>query len=176
MNDIRQAEVRLTSINRKVANLNKSGILPGSLIIFQIYNPFICKMFLLVTLFKFISNVPEHFPCGAAMANFPVQSRDDLYGQVGLYSTNDPEQAKAVIVTAMIVIHQKRILATDQYHGHIPLHTHLIAIPIIHFGNATKRRKTVLPRELAVFLNVEVIQTISPVAQCSFQTLIPAAH
>ena len=133
-------------------------------------------MFLIVTLFGFISNVAEHFPCGAAMAYFHMQSRDDLHRQVGLYSTNDPEPAEVVIVTAMIVIHQKRILATDQYHGRIPLHTHLIAIPIIHFGKATKRHKTVLPSELAVFLNVEIVQTINPVAQCSFQTFIPAAH
>ena len=129
-------------------------------------------MFLIVTLFKFISNVPEHFPCGAAMANFPVQSRDDLYRQVGLYSTNDPEQAKAVIVIALIVIHRDRILATDQYHVRIPLHAHLSAIPITHFGDATRRFKTVLPPDLVEFFIVEVIQAINPVAECSFQTRI----
>ena len=86
------------------------------------------------------------------MANFLVQSWDDLYKQVGLCNTNGPEQAKAVIVTAMLVFHQDRILATDQYHVRIPLHTHLFAIPIAHFGDVTRIIKMVLDSELIEFL------------------------
>ena len=125
------------------------------------------------TLLRFLSNVTEHYPCGTATGNFPVQSCDDLYKQVGVYATNDPQQAKAAIVTAMIVIHQDRTLATDQYHVRIPLHTHLCAIPITHFGDVRGRLKTVLPPELIHFFIIEVIQTVSPVAQCSFQTISP---
>ena len=74
----------------------------------------------------------------------------------------------------MTVIHQGRILATDQYHVRIPLHTHLSAIPITTVGDVTKKLKMVLPPELIEFLTIEVIQAVSPTAQCSSRTHIPA--
>ena len=76
---------------------------------------------------------------------------DDLYESVGLYSTNDTEQAFAIVVTAMIVIHSGRTLATEQYHVRIVLHTHLSAIPIPHFSEVLMRLNTVLQPALMDF-------------------------
>ena len=109
------------------------------------------------------------------MTASPVRTWDRLYNQVGYRGTNDPELACAVIITALIALHQNRLIATGDYYVNTRLHYHLSAAPVPHLAEVMQRLTTVLPSGTIAFISIEVLQLAnSSIRSRTFRHLFPS--
>ena len=93
-----------------------------------------------------------------AMARSFVRSWNELYRMIGYAAPEDPELARAAIITNFVSSHLNGLLDTDDFYVNINLHIHLSAISIPHFGDVKRRLAEVLPPVVVAALSIEVLQ------------------
>ena len=94
----------------------------------------------------------------SAMARSSIRSWNELYRLVGYAEADDPELARAAIVTNFVSSHQNPLIHMDNFFVNINLHIYLSAVSIPHFGDVTHRLATILPPDAMASLSIEVLQ------------------
>ena len=77
---------------------------------------------------------------------------------IGYAEPEDPELARAAIITNFVSSHLNCLLDTDDFYVNINLHIHLSAISIPNFGDVKRRLAEVLPPVVVAALSIEVLQ------------------
>ena len=94
----------------------------------------------------------------SAMARSSIRSWNELYRLVGYAEADDPESARAAIVTNFVSSHQNPQIYMDNFFVNINLHIYLSAVSIHYFGDVTHRLATILPPDAMASLSIEVLQ------------------
>ena len=87
------------------------------------------------------------------MARSSIRSWNELYRLVCYVETDDPELARAAIVTNFVSSHQDPVIHMDNFFVNINLHIYISAVPIPHFGDVTHRLATIFARCYDIFLH-----------------------
>ena len=87
-----------------------------------------------------------------------IRSWNELYRLVGYAEADDPELARAAIVTNFVSSHQNPLIHMDNFFVNINLHIYLSAASIPRFGDVTHRRATILLPDAMASLSIEVLQ------------------
>ena len=94
----------------------------------------------------------------SAMARSFIRSWNELYRLVGYAEADDPESARAAIVTNFVSSHQNPHNLHGYFLVNINLHIYLSAVSIPNFGDVTHRLATILQPDAMASLSIEVLQ------------------
>ena len=92
------------------------------------------------------------------MARSFVRSWSELCRMIGYAEANDPELARAAILTNFVSSHLNALMDTDNFYVNINLHIYISTVAIPHFGDVTRRLAEVLPPDAMAPLSIEVLQ------------------